>query len=432
MPRVVAWKVLQAVASGAYADAALNNTFNKYPMKGIDKSLSTEISYGAIRQRKFLDSWIDSLAKKSATKQPPKLRWLLHVGLYQILKMEKIPVSAVVNTTVELAKQSELVNLSPVVNGILRTAIRFRDSGKGLPLKSDFRDHLAQQCSIPTWLAKDLIDWRGKQAAEIIANAINQSPLLDLRVNQRLSSVRELQELLYKSQIQSSPIENCSNGLQIISSFGEPRQWPGYLEGYWSVQDRSSQGIAPLLEANPGEKILDTCAAPGGKTTHIAELINDQGEVWAVDRSPKRLQKVVENATRLGLSSIKYCASDALTLLQHKPQWKGFFDKILVDAPCSGLGTLARNPDARWRMNPQKVSELTLLQSKLLQASVPLLREGGRIVYSTCTICPEENSSQVEKFIQLNPDMKLKYERQIWPGDSHLGDGFYAAVMDLD
>ncbi|WP_086934867.1 16S rRNA (cytosine(967)-C(5))-methyltransferase [Prochlorococcus marinus] len=429
---MAAWKVLQAVSAGAYAETALDQVLNKYSMKAIDKALTTEIAYGSIRQRKYLDSWIDNLAKISALKQPPRLRWLLHIGLYQIFLMERIPVSAVVNTTVQLAKNNNLNKLSSVVNGILRNAIRIREAGQGLPFKSNASEELAQSFSIPLWLANSLITWRGEQGAKSIAMAFNQPPAFDLRINRCKTNPRSVQEIFDKFGITSLPIKGCTSGLQITSGMGDLRKWPGYEGGEWSVQDRSSQWIAPLLEAEPGDRILDACSAPGGKATHLAELIDDNGEIWAVDRSPKRLQKVSENATRLGLNSLKCLAADASMLLDCKPHWKGYFQRILVDAPCSGLGTLSRNPDARWRMTPEKIDELIILQARLLRGVLPLLSPGGRIVYSTCTMHPEENFKQVGEFLALHPKVKLKYQNQIWPDDAQSGDGFYAAVIDID
>ncbi len=430
LPRKAAWEVLQAVSSGAYADVALDRVVKKYSFKEIDRKLLTELSYGAIRQRKLLDCWINHLAKVEALKQPPLLRWLLHVGLYQILKMERIPFSAAVDTTVELAKNNKLSKLAPVVNAILRKTIRTLELGKGLPKPSTLVTQLAQRHSLPDWLVKELISWRGEQGAETFAKASNQLPSFDLRVNRRRTTLHDLQLEFQSAEILNLPIRECQYGLEVLTGLGDLTKWPGYEQGKWSVQDRSSQWIAPLLEAQPGERILDACAAPGSKTTHIAELINDQGEIWAVDRNLKRLNRVSQSARRLGLKSLNYLVADSSSLLDKKKEWKGYFQRILLDAPCSGLGTLARNPDARWRMSPAKIYDLVQLQEKLLEGVIPLLSVGGRLVYSTCTIHPKENSLQVNKFISITPGIKLTYEKQIWPDDSVKGDGFYAAVID--
>ena len=431
LSRKVAWEVLQAVGAGAYSDAALDRAIKRNFLKGTDKALATELSYGAIRQRYFLDCWLDRFGKVPAVNQPPPLRWLLHLGLYQILKMDRIPDSAAIDTTVELAKNGNLVKLAPVVNGLLRSALRAHESGKIFSISSIPSHKLAQEESLPIWIAEELIKWKGERKAREIAHTFNRSPVIDLRVNSLVSNPMKLQKKFEDFGIKSYLIDDCPNGLQIDMGHGDIKKWPGYLEGEWSVQDRSSQMVAPLLEAKTGERILDACAAPGGKVTHIAELTNNQVDIWAVDRSEKRLQKLVDNAKRLGLSkSIKTLSKDASYLSESRSDWRGFFNKILIDAPCSGLGTLSRHPDARWRITNNHVKELVILQSKLLTRLVPLLSKGGRIVYSTCTIHPEENHFQIEKFLSKFSSFSLVSENQIWPSIDNYGDGFYTAVVE--
>ena len=427
--RKASWEVLQAVGGGAFADVALERTFNLYSFTSMDKALITELSYGAIRQRYFLDCWIDSLGKVSAKKQPPLLRWLLHLGLYQILKMERIPPSAAINTTVELAKTHRLKKLAPVVNGILRTALRSKEKGLLLPKSNNPSLELAKNESLPLWLADELISWKGVEAANRIAQAFNSISPIDIRVNKLRANLKEVKEIFDSSGIQNQVIPNCPYGLEVRAGFGEPRKWPGYEEGLWSVQDRSSQLIAPSLGPLPGEKILDACAAPGGKSTHIAELMNNEGKLWSVDRSSRRSKKIFANSERLGTKCLQILVADSNELLLKNPDWKGFFDRILIDAPCSGLGTLSRHPDARWRMNEDSIQELVAVQSHLLNSLAPLLKSGGTLVYSTCTIHPEENFNQIKNFIQLKSDFLLEYEKQIWPGEEDNGDGFYIAVL---
>ena len=428
--RKAAWEVLQAVGGGAFADVALERTFNLYSFTSMDKALITELSYGAIRQRYFLDCWIDSLGKVSAKKQPPLLRWLLHLGLYQIFKMERIPPSAAVNTTVELAKTHRLKKLAPVVNGILRTALRSKKKGLPLPKSNNPSLELAKNESLPLWLADELISWKGVEAANRIAQAFNSISPIDIRVNKLRANLKEVKEVFDSSGIQNQVIPNCPYGLEVRAGVGEPRKWPGYEEGLWSVQDRSSQLIAPSLGPLPGEKILDACAAPGGKSTHIAELMNNEGKLWSVDRSSRRSKKILANSERLGTKCLQILVADSNELLLKKPDWKGFFDRILIDAPCSGLGTLSRHPDARWRMNEDSIQELVAVQSHLLNSLAPLLKSGGTLVYSTCTIHPEENFNQIKNFLQLKSDFLLEYEKQIWPGEEDNGDGFYVAVLN--
>ena len=429
MARKAAWEVIQAVGGGAFADVALERIFNLYSFKSIDKSLITELSYGAIRQRYFLDCWINFLGKVSAKKQPPLLRWLLHIGLYQILKMERIPPAAAINTTVELIKTTHLAKLTPVVNGILRSALRSKERGIQLPKSKTPSLELAKNESLPVWLADELIAWKGLEDAYKVAKVFNTISPIDIRVNKIRANLKDIKEIFDTSGIRNQLIPNCPHGLEIQAGVGEPKKWPGYAEGKWSVQDRSSQLIAPFLGALPGEKILDACAAPGGKSTHIAELINNQGEIWSVDRSSRRAQKILANSERLGTSCLQILVNDSNELLGRHPEWEDYFHRVLIDAPCSGLGTLSRHPDARWRMNKDNIQELVSLQSQLLKSLIPLLKCGGKLVYSTCTIHPDENFNQIRNFIKANPKFLLEYEKQIWPGDKDNGDGFYIAVL---
>ena len=430
-PRKAAWEVLQAVSAGSYSDIAIKRVFKKTDLSVIDRGLVTELSYGAIRQRYILDCWIDYLGKIPALKQPPLLRWLLHIGLYQILFMDRIPNSAVVNTTVELAKNYGLAKLSKVTNGILRSAIRAKESGIVLPNPTLLHERIAQAQSIPNWLAKNLLDWTGIAKAELIARSLNKVPQIDIRINKLRANLDDVRDSFNALGIKSFLIENCPYGLEVKSGHGALKNWPGYKEGHWSVQDRSAQWVAPLLKPQPGERILDACAAPGGKATHLAELMDNIGEIWAIDRSSSRLKKIISNIHRLGTDCIQTIQSDSTNLINNQSNWEGYFHGILLDAPCSGLGTLARNPDARWRISPKKVSELINLQETLLEALLPLLSFGGRLVYSTCTIHPEENNIQIKKFIEKHPTIQLVEQKQIWPHSPQKGDGFYAAVMKL-
>ncbi|MBT65690.1 MAG: 16S rRNA (cytosine(967)-C(5))-methyltransferase [Synechococcus sp. NP17] len=426
--RRLAWEVLEAVGAGAYADVALERAVRQHQLSPADRSLTTELAYGCIRWRQWLDVWLDRLGKVPARKQPPRLRWLLHLGLYQLLRMQRIPPAAAVDTTVELAKRHGFSRLSPVVNGVLRSALRAKEAGETLPWPEQPAERLAFCHSLPVWLAESLLHWSDPDQAERVAIACNQVPPLDLRVNRLRSTPDDVAAALSEAGVSTQPIDGCPDGLQVLASGGDLRRWPGFEQGHWSVQDRSAQWISPLLAPQPGDRILDACAAPGGKATHLAELIGDVGEIWAVDRSAGRLKRVAANASRLGCGCIKAMAADAADLIEQHPDWRGSFQRILLDVPCSGLGTLSRHPDARWRVTAATVEELLPLQARLLVAMLPLLAPGGRLVYSTCTIHPAENGGQVKRFLQGHTDFLLLSEQQRWP-DPDGGDGFYSAVI---
>jgi 16S rRNA (cytosine967-C5)-methyltransferase len=438
-PRQLAWQVLQAVAAGAYADGALERELNRLPLPPADRALATELAYGAIRQRRLLDGWLDALGKVPAARQPPRLRWLLHLGFYQVLFSQRVPAAAAVNTTVELAKRAGLGRLAPVANGMLRQLLRHRaplpagaPPWQGLPLlEGEPATSLGLRHSLPAWLAELLLQWLPPEAAEAFAASCNQAPSLDLRVNPLRASREQVLEALRQAGLAAEPLAE-PQAIGLSGRVGDPRHLPGYGEGHWCVQDRSAQRIAPLLDPQPGQRILDACAAPGGKSTHLAELIGDQGEIWSVDRAEARLRRLQRNAERLGLGSIHTLVADACRLGAERPQWLGHFDRILLDAPCSGLGTLARHADARWRIQPEAIADLVRLQGELLEALLPLLKPDGLLVYATCTVHPAENGELVAGLLDRHrasgAPPTLLASQQWWPGPQG-GDGFFAAVL---
>lgn len=433
-PRRLAWQVLQAVAAGAYADGALERELGRTPLAPVDRGLATELAYGAIRQRRLLDAWLDQLGKVPAERQPPKLRWLLHIGLYQLLASDRVPPSAAVSTTVELAKRGGLARLAPVANGLLRAFLRRREAGDTLPLtpaqSADPVLSLGVRHSLPDWLTRELLQWLPPERAEAFGSACNSPPSLDLRVNRLRSSPAAVQAALAGAGVEAIAIEGLPAGLTLKGRSGDLSRLPGFAEGYWCVQDRAAQRIAPLLDPQPGERILDACAAPGGKSTHLAELMGDQGLVLALDRGEARLRRVSRNAERLGLGSIAVQHGDATALVQQQPDLRASFDRILVDAPCSGLGTLARHADARWRIDPSSIDELVLLQRQLLDGLLPLLKPQGRLVYATCTVHPRENGQLIDAVLADHPELQLQQSWQLWPGEvAGAGDGFYAALL---
>jgi 16S rRNA (cytosine967-C5)-methyltransferase len=445
-PRQLAWRVLQAVAAGAYADAALERELAASNLPPLDRALATELAYGAIRQRSLLDAWIDAHGRVAALAQPPPLRWLLHVGLYQLLFSERVPASAAVSTTVELAKRGGLARLAPVVNGILRGVLRTRaalargpaaapagpeslPAWQGLALPADPAAALALRRSLPAWLAAELLRWLPSEEAEAFAQAANSPPPLDLRVNSRLISPEALQRVFAAAGVAAEAVAEAPLALTLPQRSGDLRGLPGFAEGQWCVQDRHAQAVVPLLDPQPGERILDACAAPGGKTTQIAACLEGRGELWAVDRSEARLRRLARNSERLGEGLIQTLAADATDLAALRPDWREHFDRILLDAPCSGLGTLARHADARWRITPASIDGLVALQARLLAGLAPLLSPGGRLVYATCTVHPRENGDQIRSFLATQPGWILREERQWWPGAAE-GDGFYGAVLE--
>ena len=436
-PRFSAWQVLQAVAKGAYADVALERELRRANLSARDRSMATALAYGCVRQRRRLDAWLDRCGRIPAQRQPAPLRWLLHVGLYQLLHAERIPVAAAVNTTVELAKVHGLARLAPVANAVLRNLLRRRQAGEDLQEPSDPVEALGLRHSLQTWLCRDLLCWLCREEADAFASHCNRTPGIDLRVNRLKTNLAQLRQALAAAGICATEIPMAVAGLQLPCGVGSLQVLPGYSEGAWCVQDRAAQLVAPLLDPQPGERVVDLCAAPGGKSTHLAELMGDRGEVLAIDRSAARLRRVRENAVRLGLVSIALRVGDA-TLL---PDLHGSADRVLLDAPCSGLGTLARHADGRWRLREADIPGLVALQERLLEEAAQLVKPGGRLVYATCTVHPAENGEQVLRFLARHSHWRAlalpralawlsghATQLQLWP-QRHDCDGFFAVAL---
>ena len=429
LQRKASWEILLKVSAGIYSDLALEKVLLNYKFNQLDIALITEISFGCIRYRKFLDLWVDHTSKYKHNKQPPKLRWLLHIGLYQLIKMDKIPYSAAISTSVEVAKKTDLKGLSGVVNAILRNASH-KLKEKDFPnIRDNSIDKISYNESLPYWLVEEIITWFGLKKASNIAASFNKRPTIDLRINPLLANLDEILLALKKENIEASKIKDLKNGIELKTKSRSIRNLPGYKEGKWFIQDRSSQWIATLLDPKKGDKILDACAAPGSKTTHLAEIIEDKGEIWALDKSEHRLKLLRDNLKRLNIKCVQVHKEDSTHLIRVKPDLINYFDKILIDAPCSGIGTFGRNPDARWSLNKRKIDQLVSLQAKLLNCVFPLLKKNGKLVYSTCTICPRENNLLIKNFLKQNSHINLVSEKQILPSYSNSGDGFYAAIM---
>ncbi|NHC33374.1 16S rRNA (cytosine(967)-C(5))-methyltransferase [Scytonema millei] len=451
-PRQLAFIALKAVHRDAYADVALDWVLSQSNLNANDRRLVTELVYGSVRRMRSLDALIDRLAKKKSHQQPPDLRTILHLGLYQLCYLTQIPSSAAVNTTVELAKTNGLAGLKGFVNGILRQLIRemegSREQGAGsrgreqrsrgaeeqrgrgsisshqplatshscqlssssvapastvIPLPEDPVERLGILHSYPNWMIELWLEQLGLVETEQLCEWFNQSPAIDLRVNTLQTSIEEVERQLQATGVSVTRLPHLPQALRLTGSIGAIQNLPGYSAGWWTVQDSSAQLVSHVLDPQAGEVAIDACAAPGGKTTHIAELMQDKGTIWACDRTTSRLNKLKTNAERLQLRSIKICPGDSRSL----PQFTNIADRVLLDAPCSGLGTLHRHADARWRQTPASVQELANLQRELLDRTATWVKPGGILVYATCTLHPLENERAVEWFLSSHPQWQI-------------------------
>lgn len=424
----------------SYTDIAIDRALQKHELSSVDRRLFTELVYGVIRHQRSLDCLIEELGDRPIGKQPPDLRRILHLGLYQLGYLDQIPPSAAVNTSVDLAKANGLKGLSKVVNGMLRQYQRLQEGGE-TPWQFSTMS-LGQRLSFPDWLIEIFASQWGEEETEALCQYFNQSPPLNLRINPLKTNREEVAVALGEINLTTEPILGLPQALRLHGKTGAVPQLPGFSEGWWTVQDASAQWVAQVLDPQPGEIIFDVCAAPGGKTTHIAELMQDQGEIYAGDRHGWRLQKLAVTQQRLGLTAIKTWEGD-LTKPETMPPVNSV-DRALLDVPCSGLGTLHRNPDLRWRQNAETIATLLPLQQALLTAIAPLVKSGGVLVYATCTLNPTENQGQIEQFLKDHDDWRS--ESFIWispQGESqtisngmltilphhHHQDGFFMAKL---
>lgn len=437
-PRQLAFQGLKAVHRGAYADVALSRVMPK-TIPDADRRLLTELLYGSVRRQRTLDALIDQFAQKPADQQPPDLRTLLHLGLYQLRYLGHIPDAAAIFTTVELAKHNQLSGLSGFVNGLLRQYARAAANRNApLELPSDPIQRLGILYSYPDWIVQVWHDQLGPEETEKLCDYCNQPPHIDVRINSLKTDRESVRSQLAAAGVKTTPLPHLPQALRIEGKSGPIPQLPGFHEGLWTVQEASAQLVGHLLNPQPGAIALDVCAAPGGKTTHMAELMQNQGEIWACDRTPSRLRKLKQNLQRLDINTVKIWTGDSRQLSDHIP----LADYVLVDAPCSGLGTLHRHADARWRQTPDNIKELSTLQLELLRNSARWVKPGGQILYSTCTLHPQENETVIDQFLAQMPYWQVKWlttdlllstdqkttSLKIWPHQQHM-DGFFMTIL---
>jgi 16S rRNA (cytosine967-C5)-methyltransferase len=395
-----------------------------------------------VRRSRTLDALIDQLGKKKAHQQPPELRTILHIGLYQLRYQQRIPPSAAVNTTVELAKENGFKGLAGVVNGLLRQYERLAaSSSDSLQLPVEPVERLGVLHSFPDWIIQMWIEQLGVEETEQLCEWLNQSPSIDLRINPLRVSIEEVEAAMQSAGVNVHRVPQLPQALRVAGGTGTIQKLPGFSEGWWTIQDSSAQLVSHLLDPQAGDVVIDACAAPGGKTTHIAELMGDEGKIWACDKAASRLKKLKENAQRLQLKSIQICTGDS----RNFSQFTNSADRVLLDAPCSGLGTLHRRPDIRWRVTPATVDELSVLQGELLEQAASWVKPGGVLVYATCTLHQQENEGVILPFLdrhshwQIEPppaDSPLSAFStpqgwlKVWP-HRHQMDGFFMVRLKV-
>lgn len=364
-----------------------------------ERQLTTLLVNGTLKNRLTLDYALRRHLRKPLGELPHEVRWILRVSAFQILYLERIPQAAAINEGVELTKRGQR-KYTPLVNSVLR---RVGEDGWDFPWPDKEKEpvrYLSLRYSHPEWMVKRWLKRYGLADTEALCQVNNEPAPIWIRTNTLKISPANLQVRLTGEGVKVIPGERVPESL-LIEDFGDMEKLSGFEEGLFTVQDESSQLVAHVLNPQPGQRVLDACGAPGGKTTHLAQKMENQGEILAFDIHPHKVALINDLARRLGITIIKAQAGDAREL-------PGVMDKschkVLVDAPCSGLGVLRRRADMRWHKEEKEISELPRLQLAILERAAQTVAPGGELVYSTCTIEPEENFEVVKAFRAKHPD----------------------------
>lgn len=416
--RKIALKALCDVrVGGAYSNITLNKFLNENDLSSADRSFATALFYGVLDRTITLDYVLSSYIKTSLKKIQPQVLENLRIALYQIMFMDKIPDSAAVNEAVKLTKNSKHGHLSGFVNGVLRNVLR---EGVKMPDGNDVRS-LCIRYSCPEWIVKSFIADYGLDNAISLLGASLQPPPVVLRVNTLKTNTEKLISTLSQESITATPsaLENSlelTGGIDVMKS-------QSYRDGLFHVQDIASQTVASIACPQKDERVLDVCAAPGGKTFTMAQYMENSGEIIACDLYEKRVELIKKGAGRLGITNIKCMQNDA-TVYNDK---LGKFDVILCDVLCSGLGVIRRKPEIKYK-DIGEYNDITLIQSKILENAASYLNENGRILYSTCTLRKCENEGVIQCFLDKYPQYELKYQHTFMPHTDG-SDGFYCALL---
>ncbi|HTM09475.1 MAG TPA: 16S rRNA (cytosine(967)-C(5))-methyltransferase RsmB [Verrucomicrobiae bacterium] len=411
--RALAVEILHAVETRkAFADFLLDRALRTNPLSPVDAGLLTQIVYGALRWRGRIDWMLGQSTRKPLEAMDRYLKNLLRVTLYQIFFLDKIPAYAAVNEGVELAKRYGGKNAAGFVNAVARRCLREKDRLMTADGGGDAVRRLAVAWSHPEWLVRKWLDYFGAAETAALLKADNEEAPLVLRANRLKIGRDALIEKLNAAGIDAVPASRAPEAVQLDRASGVERL-PGFDEGLFFVQGEASQLIAYLLGPQPGERVWDASAAPGGKATHLAELMEDRGEIVATDISRRGVERLKDNIRRLGLRSIHPFVVDASAELTGELALP--YDRILADIPCTGLGTLRSHPEAKWLRRETDIARLSRLQRGMLDRLSSHLKPGGTMVYSTCTLTREENEEVVEDFLRCHKDYLLEDAAEFLP-----------------
>lgn len=433
--RATALRVLVSCRNnGAWADAALKAQISRDGLSGPDAALCSRIVYGVMQNRMLLDFYIGAYCTQKPDHLQPPLLEILRIGAYQIIYLDKIPDSAAVNTSVELAKLAKRGQASGLVNAVLRKLSQNKKALPPVPERDDVQ-RLSIQYSHPKWFVKRLVSLLGREEAERFLACDNQIAPITVQVNPLKTTLEALTEELQQAGISVQPHSWVPDCLE-LSGTGDLAALPSFREGKFLVQDPAARLVSLIAGIRPGQKVLDVCAAPGGKSLSAAFAMAGNGSIVACDLHENKLKRIQESADRLGVNIITTQAADGRVF---RPEWEASFDTVLVDAPCSGLGIIRKKPDTRYK-KADDLFTLPVVQAAILDNAARYVRPGGTLVYSTCTILPEENEQVTEAFLAEHADFGLEpFELPLpvgksdgsltlWP-QRHDTDGFYICRM---
>ena len=433
--RATALRVLVSCrTNGAWADAALKAQLSRDGLSGPDAALCSRIVYGVMQNRMLLDHYISCYCSQKPDHLQPPLLDILRIGAYQILYLDKIPDSAAVNESVELAKQNKRAQAAGLVNAVLRKLSKNKNDLPAIPDR-DTEKYLSIRYSHPKWLVKRLIAILGREEAEAFLAADNSVSPLTIQVNPMKTTAEELLAELTAAGVTAEPHPWISGCLE-LSGTGDLTALQSFREGKFLVQDGAARLVSLVAGVKAGEKVLDVCAAPGGKSFSAALAMEDQGEIISCDLHENKLKRIEEGAARLGITCIHTAAADGRV---RREEWVGQFDTVIVDAPCSGLGIIRKKPDTRYK-KADDLFTLPVIQAAILENAAAYVRPGGTLVYSTCTILPEENEQVTDAFLAEQREFTRECftlpapvgptngNLTLWP-QRHGTDGFYICRM---
>ncbi|MGX4645179.1 16S rRNA (cytosine(967)-C(5))-methyltransferase RsmB [Holzapfeliella sp. JNUCC 80] len=431
--RIALETLISVFKNKSYSNIALNHALKKSDLSSNDKNLVTQLVYGTIQHQIYLDYQIRDIFKEN--KKAPWMRPLLLMSIYQLFFLDRVPNHAVLDEANLLSKQYAKNNLYKVVNGVLRNVLR---QGQQTPDEANLVTYLATVYSIPEWLVDYLITDFGQSKTKSILQSINQPPQNTIRINHKVTTKDKVCQWLDNHEISYTDSKISPDSLHL--SYGPINQLELFEQGAITIQDDSATLAAQSLQVEAGDTVLDACAAPGGKTIQIAEELVT-GKVTALDIHKNKLNLIKENATRMQVADlIETKQLDARLVSQELGT--AIYDKILVDAPCSGLGLLRRKPEVKYTKELSDVKKLSRIQLEILNGVCDSLKPNGRLVYSTCTITNEENEQVVNSFLKQHPDFSLEkvYLKadneairsddfvRIFP-DTYQTDGFFIASL---